>query len=500
MAILTDLTNQSLPLLDEILKREQRLPTPKAFNGQGIVTAFGGVRHFTNGYVLVRLLREELNCTLPIEVWHYGEGEITPIMRQLLRPYDVTFIDARSVLSHLDADIHDGWQLKALALLYSSFAQALFLDADQVPVLNPASVFEFAQFKSSGAVFWPDILDIREDNPIWSQLGLEGRCVPSFESGQVLIDRNRHLSALKKIVAINEMKEEIYATIYGDKDTFLVGFLMDDADFELVPHRPFLTERTLTQRDFEGNPLFQHRTNAKWMYRGKQVQFDGEQHGETCRTYVEELRQKWNGVMFYPPDRTISARNEEARLAQGGAYRLEFIGDRDETIELLPSHEIGQGRSLDRQNWYVLERDHAFELIIEANDQIFFVLKKLEDGTWQGNQHQKPSPAIALHERDEAEGQQREPVSGLVAQLVEACDISHGGEASRAELCGALTLLLRAEPGVRPAVSALADLSPQLAQIAAAVLQAVPEPANRAPDKQSGTLATGYQDWRTKAW
>jgi hypothetical protein len=494
------LTNPYPPLLDEVIKRERRLHTPEVFKGRGIVTAFGGVRNFTCGYVLIRLLREELKCTLPIEVWHYGEGEITPSMRQLLSPYDVTLVDARSVLANTHSEVQDGWQLKALSILYSSFSELLFLDADQVPIIDPTEVFDFDRFKSSGAVFWPDMLDIRDDNPIWAQLGLENRCMPSFESGQFLIDRTRHISVLKKIVALNEMKDEVYASVYGDKDTFLLGFLLENTPFEIVPHRPFITERALIQRDFDGNPLFQHRTNAKWVYRGKQVRFDGERHGEACQSYLDELKRSWNGVMFYPPDRSSVARSEEAMLGQIGERRMEFVGDRNETIEFLVGHEIGLGRSLDRQNWYVVERNQKLDLIIEANDQIFYVLSKCDDGTWQGHQHQEPSSLVILHEAKIAEGQQRELHDGFVASLVAACDLHHGGEQSHAELRSALTLLLRAEPGVRPSVEALTEMSPALSGIVDLVLEAVPIPNSRAPNKNINTLGTGYQDWRKKAW
>ena len=54
------------------------------FAGRGIVVCAGGSRVFTNAYVLLSLLRRTLNCTLPIEVWHFGAEEMSPSMAGLL--------------------------------------------------------------------------------------------------------------------------------------------------------------------------------------------------------------------------------------------------------------------------------------------------------------------------------------------------------------------------------------------------------------------------------
>ncbi len=35
------------------------------------------------------------------------------------------------------------------------------------PARDPTEVFDWPEYVSDGAVFWPDILDIRADNPVW---------------------------------------------------------------------------------------------------------------------------------------------------------------------------------------------------------------------------------------------------------------------------------------------------------------------------------------------
>jgi len=92
-------------------------------------------------------------------------------MRGLLSGLDVELVDAAGVLERYPAQIRDGWQLKAYAVAYSRFEEVLFLDADQAPVRNPELVFAWPSYLETGAVFWPDILDISADNPIWTLVG-----------------------------------------------------------------------------------------------------------------------------------------------------------------------------------------------------------------------------------------------------------------------------------------------------------------------------------------
>lgn len=49
------------------------------------------------------------------------------------------------------------FHLKAAAILASKFAEVLYLDSDNVPLRDPAYLFDEPLYKSSGgAVFWPD--------------------------------------------------------------------------------------------------------------------------------------------------------------------------------------------------------------------------------------------------------------------------------------------------------------------------------------------------------
>ena len=57
------------PFLDRFnseLEQLSRDEMQDRFTGRGIVIAAGGSSMFTNAYVLVHVLRRNLNCTLPI--------------------------------------------------------------------------------------------------------------------------------------------------------------------------------------------------------------------------------------------------------------------------------------------------------------------------------------------------------------------------------------------------------------------------------------------------
>lgn len=172
--------------------------------GRGIVVAAGGARIFTNAYVLIAVLRRTLGCRLPIELWHFGPSEISGAMAATLDGLDVTLVDAEAATAREGVALQDGWQLKPFALLWSRFAEALLLDADQVPAIDPTVLFAWPEYRDAGAVFWPDIIDLRVDNPAWALLGLAAARTASFESGQVLVDTRRHVDALAATASLNE--------------------------------------------------------------------------------------------------------------------------------------------------------------------------------------------------------------------------------------------------------------------------------------------------------
>ncbi|MCZ8314313.1 hypothetical protein [Phreatobacter sp.] len=473
-------------------------PDNEAADGQGsrgIVICAGGTTMFVNAYVLVRVLRDTLHCRLPIEIWHMGPGEMSPAMRALLEAHGVTVIDAAVPIAEAGGLIRDGWQLKAFALAHSGLDEVLLLDADQVPVEDPTPLFAWQAYRQAGAIFWPDIVDLTADNPVWALLGLQGRRTPSIESGQVLVDRRRHRAAIASVLNLNERADELYELVYGDKDTFLLGWLIAGADHEIVPHRPFVHPRACVQCDFDGRPLFQHRTNAKWSLGAKQVPVDNFVHEADCLGYIADLRRRWSGRIHHGPGRSLAARYVEAALASRRGT-LSFLGGPSLELELLPHGEIGAGRDFERANWAVIDRPDApegsdpFTLILEGGLGRCFELHPAAGEHWVGTKLTAPGASAALHLAES-------PVQASPGLLPVFLAAAGYPACSDTVLENVLRVLDGVEPGVagrlRHHAASLAD--PERLVGLAARLE---DHAARRTDvvRPAGMLATTYADYR----
>jgi hypothetical protein len=461
---------EELAALGERLANWQPDYPADRFSGRGIVVCAGGSRVFTNAYVLLFVLRRTLGCTLPIEVWHFGAAEMSPSMAGLLAELDVDVVDALPRIAAAGASVLDGWQLKPFALQHSRFAEVLLLDADQVPVGDPAQVFDWPEYRDAGAVFWPDVVELQETNPVWAALGLTPRRTISFESGQVLVDKRRHWRALSVVGALNAEADRLYRMIYGDKDTFLIGWQLASAAGAVVPHTPFGDERYLVQRDFVGAPIFQHRTNSKWSYAGAQHELEGFVHLDACKAAIEQLRARWNGRVFHAPDRSTVARKVEAELVQDGSMLLDVLAEETVRLELLPAGEIAAdgGRANDRQNWWCTDGPDGIELVICDADRITYRLQRLDRHNWQGLRERVPEHEVTL--RAAAGGGLSDPSRpGLVDELLRAVGYPHVAPAAEAELEAALRLLCRVDQGALERLTALARQSEWLAALLDAV-------------------------------
>lgn len=269
-------------------------PAPIRFQGRGIVICAGGVRYFTCAYVTIRVLRR-LGCRLPIEVWYLGSREMTPSMMRLLKPYGVRCIDAEKVRKRFPCRRLGGWELKAFAMAHSKWAEVLFLDADNVPVRNPESLFEEEPYRRTGAVFWPDYGHFEPTIRVWEMLGMRVPQQPEFESGQMLMDKNRHWRPLRLALWFNEHSDFFYRFLHGDKETFHLAWRKLRAPFCFIQTPIHSLDWTMCQHDFLGRRLFQHRNMDKWTLHGTNPSVPGFWFEEECREYLQELRSQWDG-------------------------------------------------------------------------------------------------------------------------------------------------------------------------------------------------------------
>lgn len=282
-----------------------QMPTnaPK-FSGRGIVICGGGAKYFTPAWVCIRLLRH-LGCTLPIEFWHLGKDEMDDSMRALLEPFQVRAVDAFEVRKKIPVRRLGGWELKPYAILHSQFEEILFLDADNVPVVDPTFLFDDPQFKKTGAIFWPDYGRFEKTEVIWTSCGIPRPAGPEFESGQMVVNKAVCWRALRLALWFNEQSDFYYQYLYGDKETFHLAFEKLQQPYTLVPHPIHTLPGTMCQHDLEGNRLFQHRNTDKWnLFLRNKVVADF-RHEAECRRFVAELQSRWDGrvTTFAKPHR-----------------------------------------------------------------------------------------------------------------------------------------------------------------------------------------------------
>jgi hypothetical protein len=237
-----------------------------------------------------------LGCRLPVELWHVGPEEVDAEMRRLVEPLGVRSVDAADVARRHPVRFLSGWPLKAFALLHSGFSRALLLDADNLPLVDPTFLFDSPQFRSCGAVMWPDSRTCAVEDAAWTLTGVPYREEPEVESGQVLVDRRACRGPVALASWMNNRHADFwYDHLYGDKDTFRLAWRKLNAPFAMPLYPPTRLKYAIWQHDFDGRPIFQHRFGNKWRLESQHLLIPGFLFQEECRQFLRDLRERWAG-------------------------------------------------------------------------------------------------------------------------------------------------------------------------------------------------------------
>ncbi|KAE8309035.1 mannosyltransferase putative-domain-containing protein [Aspergillus transmontanensis] len=204
-------------------------------NTRGLVSTAGG-EYLPVLVISLRMLRRT-GSELPLEVFLANEDEYEKYICDVVLPS----LNARCVvLSHiLDAvpkvmDIQK-YQFKLFAMMFSSFEEILFLDADAFPLHQPEILFMNEPFKSKKMVTWPDFWATTISSyyyEISSQPMPSNTIRQSSESGEVLLSKKTHMQTLLLSVYYNFWGPDYYypllsqgASGEGDKETFVAAAL-----------------------------------------------------------------------------------------------------------------------------------------------------------------------------------------------------------------------------------------------------------------------------------
>lgn len=369
------------------LDRLPPYPTGR-FEGRGLVVCGGGSRYFPCAWVTIRMLRH-LGCDLPIQLWHLGPRELDPRMDALIRGLGVEPVDAEAVCREYPRIIRGGWELKAYALLHCRFREAILLDSDNFPLIDPATLLDTPEFLNTGSIFWPDYGRLDPDRSAWDVFEVPYRDEPEFETGQIVVDKARCWDALQLAMHYNEHSRYYYHHVYGDKETFHLAFRRVSRPYAMPDRGIDPLDCCMCQHDFQGRRIFQHRNMDKWQLDGLNRSIFGFEHEDLARLFLDEIRTLWTGAPYgnpYPTD------DDRARIASlvGRSVRYRPPVGNERTMILGPGGTIARGGSFRERAWTIREVGGRPLLSVLGRDGITCLLRP-EGDTWRGGEL-RPEP------------------------------------------------------------------------------------------------------------
>jgi hypothetical protein len=353
---------------------------------RGIVIAGGGLKYFPSVWVNVNLIRH-FGCTLPIQLWYLGDGECDPYMKRLLEPLGVECVDARLLEKQIPCRILCGWELKIYAALHSPFAEVLFLDADNGPVRDVTYLFDRAEYKHTGAIFWPDYACWTLKPDVWRNFGMENMAAVApqeiaFESGQYLIDKRRCERELRLALWYAEHSDFVFKHVYGDKECFHLAWRKLGTEYAIPTAGPGWDVHTIVQYDHAGQIVFQHRCQDKWKFDGNKRN-DSLRNEQLCFDLIADLRRKWNGVLWRNPCPTPVEQAVIDSLT-GKRFRYHRVDYDERKLRLGPMGLVTDGEAECERRWDVNDNAGELTLTLSRHDRPTCHLVRGDENVWRG--------------------------------------------------------------------------------------------------------------------
>jgi hypothetical protein len=388
-----------LTLLETFLARLPECSPYGHGSGKGIVSCVSAKSGWSSGkqlaqgylpgaWVMVNELRR-LGCTLPVTFCHLGPLEWDPALTQLMQPLGVSVIDLCEWEKQTGAwRILAGWESKVAAILACPYEEALFLDADNVPVADPTPLFFARDYQDTGAIFWPDLPPYARKEWIpkeaWASMGMEFRDEIDFESGQLLIHKGKCWKELLLTKWINEHSDRYYKVVYGDKSTFHLAWAKFNTPYVLPKRGPGWNGGAILQHDLSGRLLFEHCCQNKPTMQGypkkKKLTHEGE-----CEGHLARLREQWSGKLWEP---AMSEQGTAAAIvadlrSRTFLYRRLGLGERE--LRFLEDNRIGRGAARCEFSWSIVMEEAVPVLAVHDIDGTpTMLLRPSEDGVWRG--------------------------------------------------------------------------------------------------------------------
>jgi hypothetical protein len=173
---------------------------------------------------------------------------------------------------------------------WSRFREILYLDADQVVLVDPTSLFEDPEYVRTGAMFWPDVMRWSPDAAMWGFTGLPFRDEPEVQGGEAVLDKSRVWRELALTMWMNEQHAFFYRYMVGDKDSYRLCWHKLGTPYGMSPYPVVDIGGIFRQRDSQGRWIWQHRIRPKWSPDHDNPVVPGFELDAECRADLEEWK------------------------------------------------------------------------------------------------------------------------------------------------------------------------------------------------------------------
>jgi hypothetical protein len=227
-----------------------------------------GKEYFRFAVHIIRSVREVFNCTIPIQVYYLGKGDLDRVhVEYLKRKLGVEVVDITAIFDNTVLRMK-GWDIKPFAMLAAPYEEVLMMDADSVFLQSPEVFFEDSGYRKEGALFFHDrtLFPTDEHKQAWltglfpKPLSRQLKSLRYYkmlssyeqEDGVVLINKRNHFPGLLSACRLNcepERERIIHVETHGDKETFWLGFELVQEAYAFMPHMPASLGRV--QPDYE---------------------------------------------------------------------------------------------------------------------------------------------------------------------------------------------------------------------------------------------------------
>ena len=339
---------------------------PKYSRERGIVIGTGGAKFFSCAFAAFYTLKR-LKCKIPIEFWYLGEFEMDDNMREICEVHNITCINAEEFCKNkgINLRILSGWELKTIATLYSDFKEVMYLDADNIPAVDPSYLFEDPRYKEKGAIFWPDLPPC--DRPewllpvCWHNINMEYQAEVDFESGQYLINKEKCYKEIYITNWMNQHSDWFYKFVFGDKSTFHLAWRKCGTDYCITNSPAGWEYPCILQYDLDGKLVFQHACQ------GKELIYSGTKLSNIVNgNYVNDAKRirdlYWSGIIYNWDEMSKPVKKKANQLT--GKYELKLGESKPQIIKLTDNGNISDGKSSKFTRWSIKVQDNVMYIVL----------------------------------------------------------------------------------------------------------------------------------------